>query len=98
MKYLQPKTLPELAEALGQMTEDSHLLAGCTDFLAKRNGVSWEAEVLVSLSAMEDLRRIEEIKTECARKIFNELSLTQVRYDVVTDYHDLLDKINNLKE
>ena len=60
MKYLQPKTLPELAEALGQMTEDGHLLAGCTDFLAKRNGVSWEAEVLVSLSAMEDLRRIEE--------------------------------------
>lgn len=60
MKYLQPKTLPELTEALGQMTEDSHLLAGCTDFLARRNGTCWDAEVLVSLSAMECLRRIEE--------------------------------------
>ena len=55
------------------------------------------AETKGSLSSL-DLRRIEEIKTECARKIFNELSLTQVRYDVVTDYHDLLAKINNLKE
>ena len=60
MRYLQPKTLPELAEALGQMTENSHLLAGCTDFLAKRNGTCWEADLLVSLSAMECLRRIGE--------------------------------------
>ena len=55
------------------------------------------AETKGSLSSL-DLRRIEEIKTECARKIFNQLSLTQVRYDVVKDYHDLLNAINNLKD
>lgn len=54
------------------------------------------AETKGSLTSL-DLRRIEEIKIECARKIFNQLSLTQVRYDVVKDYHSLLDAINNLK-
>ena len=54
------------------------------------------AETKGSLSSL-DLRQIEKIKTDCARKIFNELSLTQVRYDVVTDYHALLDIIRSLK-
>ncbi|MBP5640049.1 MAG: DEAD/DEAH box helicase family protein [Victivallales bacterium] len=54
------------------------------------------AETKGSLDSL-DLRRIEEIKIECARKIFNQLSLTQVRYDVVKDYHSLLEAINNLK-
>ncbi len=55
------------------------------------------AETKGSLTSL-DLRRIEEIKIECARKIFNQLSLTKVRYDVVKDYHSLLEAINNMKE
>lgn len=58
MMFLQPKTRPELVDALKQMTADSHLVAGCTDFLAKRNGQYWDADLLVSLTAMEELKTI----------------------------------------
>ena len=54
------------------------------------------AETKGSLNSLE-LRGIEGIKIKCARKIFNELSTSQVRYGVATDYHSLLEAINNLR-
>lgn len=59
MIFLQPDTREKLIEALGGMTENSYLVAGCTDFLAKRNGVAWDADVLLSLTSLQELRRIE---------------------------------------
>ena len=38
-----------------------------------------------------DLRPIEKAKIDCAKALFNNLSSSQVRYDVVTDYQKLLD-------
>ena len=55
------------------------------------------AETKGSLTSLE-LRGRESIEIQCARKIFNEISSTDVRYDVVTDYHSLLEAINNLKD
>ena len=55
------------------------------------------AETKGSLDSME-LRGDELVKTECAKKIFNEISTSQVRYGVVKDYQTLLEAINNLKK
>ena len=55
------------------------------------------AETKGTLDSLE-LRGIEGIKIACAKKIFNELSTTQVRYSAVTDYHGLLEAIDNLKD
>lgn len=44
-----------------------------------------------------DLRPIEKAKTDCAKKLFNEMSGNKVRYDVVNDYQSLLDVIRILK-
>lgn len=40
-----------------------------------------------------DLRPIEKAKTDCARKLFNEMSTGKVRYDVVNDYQQLLNLV-----
>ena len=59
MIFLQPKSLPELASCLAQKPgKDAYLVSGCTDFLAKRNGKVWDAEMLISLTAVPELRRI----------------------------------------
>ena len=55
------------------------------------------AETKGSLDSME-LRGDELVQTECAKKIFNEISTSQVRYGVVKDYQTLLEAINNLKK
>ena len=55
------------------------------------------AETKGSLDSME-LRGDELVKTECARKIFNEISTSEVRYGVVKDYQTLLEAIENLKK
>jgi len=61
MIFLQPTSIPELTEALGQLSgENCHLLAGCTDFLAQRNGKHWDADVLVSLVNVPELKQITE--------------------------------------
>lgn len=59
MNYLQPKTLSELSAALAR-PERVRLIAGCTDFLAQRNGAVWTEETLVSLTELSMLRELEE--------------------------------------
>lgn len=53
------------------------------------------AETKGSLDSME-LRGIESAKIECAKKLFNKMSTGNVRYEYVTNYSDLLDKMNGL--
>lgn len=54
------------------------------------------AETKGSLDSME-LRGIEQAKIDCAKKLFNKMSTSKVRYEYVTNYGDLLDKMNGLK-
>ena len=42
-----------------------------------------------------DLRGIEGAKIECAKKLFNNISTSKVRYDVVNDYQNLLAVVNS---
>ena len=53
------------------------------------------AETKGSLDSME-LRGIEKAKIECSKKLFNKMSSSKVRYEYVTNYSDLLDKMNSL--
>lgn len=53
------------------------------------------AETKGSLDSME-FRGIEKAKIECAKKLFNKMSSSKVRYEYVTNYSDLLDKMNSL--
>lgn len=53
------------------------------------------AETKGSLDSME-LRGVEGAKIECAKKLFNKMSSSNVRYEYVTNYSDLLDKMNGL--
>lgn len=59
MKFLQPTTIAELSDCLLQKPgKDAHLVAGCTDFLTKRNGKAWDAELIISLTSLPQLREI----------------------------------------
>ena len=53
------------------------------------------AETKGSLRSM-DLKGAELAKIECAKKLFNELSTSKVRYHEVTDYQNMLNEINSL--
>ncbi len=50
------------------------------------------AETKGSMSSME-LRKIEECKIECAKKFFEKITSSQVRYDVVNDYGKLMELV-----
>jgi len=50
------------------------------------------AETKGSMSSM-DLTKIELAKIECAEKLFNSISTTNVKYHKVTTYQDLIDKM-----
>ncbi|MBR2277906.1 MAG: DEAD/DEAH box helicase family protein [Eubacterium sp.] len=52
------------------------------------------AETKGSMESM-DLRGIEGAKIECAKKLFNNISTSKVRYDVVNDYQNLLAVVNS---
>jgi type III restriction enzyme len=52
------------------------------------------AETKGSMSSM-DLRTIENAKISCAKKLFNEISTNNIKYDVVDSYKALLDKVMN---
>lgn len=54
------------------------------------------AETKGSLESME-LRGIEGAKIECAKKLYNKMSSSKVRYEHVTNYSDLLNKMNGLE-
>jgi type III restriction enzyme len=51
------------------------------------------AETKGSMSSLE-LRRIEEVKIQCARKFFAKLSSAQVKYDVVDSYSKLMELVS----
>ena len=53
------------------------------------------AETKGSLQSM-DLKGAERAKIACAKKLFNEVSTSKVRYHEVTDYQNMLDEINSL--
>ena len=42
------------------------------------------------------LKGVEKAKIDCAKKLFNELSVGKVRYHNVTSYDDLLTEMNKL--
>jgi type III restriction enzyme len=44
-----------------------------------------------------NLKPIEQAKISCAKKLFNELSTSQVRYEAVNDYQHLLDIMNAIR-
>ncbi len=50
------------------------------------------AETKGSLDSLQ-MRGIEAAKIECAKKLFNKMSTSKVRYEYVTNYKDLLDKM-----
>ena len=51
------------------------------------------AETKGSLDSLE-LRGVEKAKIDCAKRLFNKMSNSKVRYENVTNYQDLLDKMN----
>lgn len=55
------------------------------------------AETKGSLSSM-DLRPIEQAKIKCAKKLFNEMSTTDVIYEQVDSFKSLLDMMNEIPD
>ena len=53
------------------------------------------AETKGSMDSME-LRGVEKAKIACARKLFNDVSTSEVRYDAVNSYEQLLNKVIGL--
>ena len=53
------------------------------------------AETKGSMDSMQ-LKGIEKAKIDCAKKLFNEVSTSKVRYHEVSGYSEMLDAINNL--
>ena len=51
------------------------------------------AETKGSLDSLQ-LRGVEKAKIDCAKRLFNKMSNSKVRYENVTNYQDLLDKMN----
>ena len=58
MNFFQPTNREELASALASLPGGS-IVAGCTDFLAQRNGKVWHADSILSLTEMQELKQIE---------------------------------------
>lgn len=54
------------------------------------------AETKGTLDSLQ-LRCVEKAKIECAKKLFNNISTSKVRYEHINTYQSLLDKINALK-
>ena len=57
--------------------------------------VFFVAETKGSLDGMQ-LSRIEEAKTKCAKKLFNRISTSKVRYGVVDKFENLYNLINGI--
>lgn len=54
------------------------------------------AETKGTMESLE-LRPIEQAKISCAKKLFNEMSTSKVRYHDVDSYQNLLAVINSIK-
>ena len=57
-QFYDPRSLTELSAALASLEGDCHVVAGCTDFLAKRNGKYWHADTLVSVANVAEMKQI----------------------------------------
>ena len=44
-----------------------------------------------------DLRPIEQAKINCARKLFNDISTSKVRYEAIDNYQHLLSVVNSME-
>ena len=53
------------------------------------------AETKGSMDSMQ-LKGVEKAKIECAKKLFNNISTSKVRYSEVSSYQDMLDVISGL--
>lgn len=56
--FYDPRNLKELQSALAQLQGECHVVAGCTDFLAKRNGRYWHADALLSVANVDEMQQI----------------------------------------
>ncbi|MBR4428146.1 MAG: type III restriction endonuclease [Clostridia bacterium] len=54
------------------------------------------AETKGTMDSMQ-LKPIEQAKISCAKRLFNNISTSNVRYDAVNDYHQLLSVINSME-
>lgn len=54
------------------------------------------AETKGTMNSLQ-LKKVEEIKINCARKLFNNISTSNVRYDAVDSYQNLLSVINSME-
>ena len=58
MIFRRPENLKELAEALVSRSEKSILAAGCTDILPQKLGKPWDADEIVDLTRVREMREI----------------------------------------
>ena len=49
MEMIRPRNTLELLRAIHSIQGEGYLVAGCTDFLAGRNGTWWDADCLIDL-------------------------------------------------
>ena len=56
--YIQPRTRQELSQALGQMTENSRIIAGGTDLMASDHGRDSGTDLYISLFCLGDMAEI----------------------------------------
>ena len=54
------------------------------------------AETKGSMDTLQ-LREVENAKIECAKKLFNKMSTSEVRYEQVSNYTELLNKMNSME-
>lgn len=59
MKCLLPHSMEELKKSLAEMTEQSELIAGGTDYVLRARHASKEADILLYPGGVEELRRVE---------------------------------------
>ena len=77
------------------INKDSSTERRFAEDLDRADEVCVYAETKGSLDSLQ-LRGVESAKIDCARKLFNKMSSSKVRYEYVTSYSDLLDKMNGL--
>ncbi len=58
MQMIQPRNAVELIKAVRSIQGEGYLVAGCTDFLARRNGTWWDADCLIDLLGVKDMQGI----------------------------------------
>ena len=62
------------------------------DTLKQLKHIFFIAETKGSIDSME-LRGVEKAKIACARKLFNDASTSNVRYEAVASYQELIEKV-----